>query len=161
MIMKVKKTQHYYIFEKQALLGCQIWNWEGVLQQSQKDGGGRFQHFQTLRNKTKSVLSIKESYSLKKSQILQMPTVRLGVTPPLIMVSLTVNFPFSFFTPCLRRFCVSLNFTWSNWVGKDNCTQDVQCASNTQEGSVQLYTLGIPPPQNLTKLPWARKGPQI
>ena len=60
-------------------------------------------HFKNLGNKTKSVLSIKESYSLKKKS--QKFTNAYGQAG---------GFPFSFFTPCLRRFCVSLNFTWSN-----------------------------------------------
>ena len=40
-------------------------------------------HFQTLRNKTKSVLSIKESYSLKKSQNFTNAYGQAGGNPPL------------------------------------------------------------------------------
>ena len=48
----------------------------------------------------------------KVPKFLQMPTVRLGVIPPspLIMVSLTVNFPFSFFYP------LPLDVSVSAWI---------------------------------------------
>ena len=60
--------------------------------------------FQSLNNDTKSVLSIKESYSIKKGpKFSQLLMVRLGggPPPPLLTVSLTVKNPFWFLTTSL------------------------------------------------------------